>query len=73
MVADFSQSEAGPATPVTPGALDLVSEQAEVDELERAFVEAENAEAFTNTIVPAPAVMALPVGEDEFLESRRCR
>jgi len=67
MVADFSQPE--PAAPVTPApALDLVASQAEVDELERAFVEAESAGAFADTLVPAPVVMALPVGENEFLE-----
>ena len=68
-MADFSQPEAGPAAPVTPApGPDLVTGQAEVDGLERAFVEAESAEAFTNNKVPAPAVTALSVREEERLE-----
>ena len=73
IVAEFSRGEAEPAATVTATPTlgpDLVSGQAEVDELERAFVEAENAERSANTIIAAPAVTALPVGEDEFLESR---
>jgi hypothetical protein len=69
IAAGFSQCEDEPVAPVSRTlAPDLVASQAEIDELERAFVEAEDTEAYTFTIVPAPAVTALPVVEDEFLE-----
>ena len=69
MVAEFSVGEDKPEAPVTftpePA---FVSGQAEVDELERAFVEAQIAEAQTPTTVPAPATTWLPVDEDAFVE-----
>jgi hypothetical protein len=67
MVADFFQP--GPAAPPIPTpVLDLVASQAEVDELETAFVESESANELTNILTPGPVVMTLPVGEDPFLE-----
>jgi hypothetical protein len=71
MVAVFSQGETGSRAAVAETLVqDSATRQAEVDELERAYVEAEAelAKALTDPIVSTPAMTLLPAREDKARE-----